>query len=271
MKPIDTQLTLGDVDDEYKEFIDKFKPKKTTDDCYTPENVYEAVKEWACKEYNVDPARVVRPFWPGADYRRFPYSEESVVIDNPPFSIIAEIYKFYNQHEIPYFLFSPYLTNLNSGTNTSHIITGTSIMYQNGAEVATAFITNMDGQLVRSVPALAEKIKAENAKNKKEAKKELPKYEYPPEVLTATSVGYMCVHGIEYSVGKEDCFFIRGLEQQKANGKSIFGGGFLLSERAAAERAAAERAAAERAAAERWALSEKELAIVKSLGKKKEG
>lgn len=35
----------------YEEFVDKFKSKLTTDDCYTPENVYETVKAWAIKEY----------------------------------------------------------------------------------------------------------------------------------------------------------------------------------------------------------------------------
>ena len=33
-------------DAEYSAFVDKFTPKKTTDDCYTPENIYEAVAEW---------------------------------------------------------------------------------------------------------------------------------------------------------------------------------------------------------------------------------
>ena len=47
----------------------------------------------------------------------------------------------------------------------------------------------------------------------------------------------------------------------------IFGGGLLLSERAAAERAAAERAAAERAAAEHYELSDREKEIQKGLGK----
>lgn len=36
--------------ESYEEFVDKFKAKKTTDDCYTPEIVYNAVKEWAIKE-----------------------------------------------------------------------------------------------------------------------------------------------------------------------------------------------------------------------------
>lgn len=34
----------------YEEFVDKFKPKKTTDDCYTPDAIYKAVKDWAVEE-----------------------------------------------------------------------------------------------------------------------------------------------------------------------------------------------------------------------------
>lgn len=40
------QLTLAEASEEYKAFVDKFKPKLTTDDCYTPPNIYETVKEW---------------------------------------------------------------------------------------------------------------------------------------------------------------------------------------------------------------------------------
>ena len=29
--------------DDYKGFVNKFKPKKTTDDCYTPAIVYDAI------------------------------------------------------------------------------------------------------------------------------------------------------------------------------------------------------------------------------------
>lgn len=36
--------------EEYKQFVEKFKPKKTTDDCYTPPEVYEAVKQWVLSE-----------------------------------------------------------------------------------------------------------------------------------------------------------------------------------------------------------------------------
>ena len=47
---------------EYEAFVDKFKPKLTTDDCYTPPEVYEVVKNWACAKYGIDPAKIVRPF-----------------------------------------------------------------------------------------------------------------------------------------------------------------------------------------------------------------
>ena len=79
----------------YEEFVEKFKPKRTTDDCYTPPLVYEAVKDWAVREYGLEGARIVRPFWPGADYENEDYSGNCVVIDNPPFSILAEIKKFW--------------------------------------------------------------------------------------------------------------------------------------------------------------------------------
>ena len=49
------QLTLFPDNPEYDTFVAKFEPKKTTDDCYTPPLVYEAVKNWACAEYDVDP------------------------------------------------------------------------------------------------------------------------------------------------------------------------------------------------------------------------
>ena len=39
--------------ENYEEFVEKFKPKKTTDDCYTPPLVYDAVAEWVAKEYGL--------------------------------------------------------------------------------------------------------------------------------------------------------------------------------------------------------------------------
>lgn len=74
---------------DYQEFTEKFKPKLTTDDCITLDAVYDAVLGWVCKEYGVTPEQVVRPFWPGMDYQKAEYPEGCVVVDNPPFSILA--------------------------------------------------------------------------------------------------------------------------------------------------------------------------------------
>lgn len=49
----------------YEEFVEKFKPKKTTDDCYTQPEVYEVIKDWVCRTYNVDETKIIRPFKPG--------------------------------------------------------------------------------------------------------------------------------------------------------------------------------------------------------------
>lgn len=46
----------------YEDFVEKFKSKKTTDDCYTPPKVYGVILDWVCKEYNIDKSKVCRPF-----------------------------------------------------------------------------------------------------------------------------------------------------------------------------------------------------------------
>lgn len=55
--------------ERYEEFVEKFKPKKTTDDCYTPPVVYEAVKSWAINEYGLQGRKIERPFYPGGTMR----------------------------------------------------------------------------------------------------------------------------------------------------------------------------------------------------------
>ena len=77
--------------EDYNGFVDKFKPKKTTDDCYTPANIMEVVLDYVAKRYGIDPEQMVRPFWPGCDYERFDYPAGCCVVDNPPFSIVTPI------------------------------------------------------------------------------------------------------------------------------------------------------------------------------------
>ncbi len=97
----------------YEDFVEKFKPKKTTDDCYTPSAVYDAVRQWVIDKYNLQSREIVRPFYPGGDYENYQYSPDCVVIDNPPFSIFSKICKFYLDRDIKFFLFAPHLTICN--------------------------------------------------------------------------------------------------------------------------------------------------------------
>ena len=242
---------------DYDGFCDKFKPRKTTDDCYTPPNIYEVVRDWAVLEYNLGGREIVRPFWPGGDYEAYQYPPGCVVIDNPPFSIVAKICKFYLAQGVDFFLFSPYLTNFGIGSGDKlvhHVIAPCTVTYENGAKVDTCFVTNMGDVFIRNAPDLMDAIQAAEDANAARKTKSLPKYEYPDAVITSAKVGWFCKHHTPYAVGEEDCAFIRKLDAQGDNG--IFGGGFLLSERAAAERAAAHR----------WQLSPREIALQKLLG-----
>ena len=189
------------------------------------------------------------------------------MIDNPPFSLRAEIVAFYQDHGVRFFLFSPSLTALCGRLDVCAVITDTDITYDNGAVVRTAFVTNMEQDCVlRTAPELGRILRAEDEKNRRKLVKELPKYAYPDEVLTAAIAQRWAHYGIEFRISPRECIFIRKLDAQGSQGKVIFGGGLLLSERAAAERAAAERTAAERAAAQRWQLSARERELIKHIG-----
>ena len=126
--------------------------------------------------------------------------------------------------------------------------------------------------LARSDPALLEALKQAEEKNTQESKRSLPKYAYPDCVLTATMMGYIAIHGVEFEVLEEDAVFIRALDAQKAVKKGLFGSGYLLSKKAAAEKAAAEKAAAEKAAAEKadcivWTISDRERMLIDKISK----
>ena len=266
------QLSLADMDEdgEYRAFVEKFKPKKTTDDCFTPPAVYDAVAEWVAAEYGVSREDFVRPFWQGGDYQRFDYPDGCVVVDNPPFSIITEIVRFYVREGIRFFLFAPALTLFAAAQPESvcALAVGVSVIYENGAEVKTSFLTNLDNAKVRTAPGLYRAV--DEAVRAGNSPADLPVYDYPDTVINAARIQKFARWGIEFTVPRGKTVFIRKLEAM--DGKGIFGSGFLISEKAAAEKAAAEKAAAEKAAAENksktiWELSEREKRIVEKLSK----
>ena len=109
----DELVIRGKRDDfnDYEKFISKFKAAKTTDDCYTPQPIYEAVVDYVFEKAQLpEDTVIVRPFRPNGDYTTEEYPDGCVVIDNPPFSILAKIVKFYVAKDIKFFLFAPTLT-----------------------------------------------------------------------------------------------------------------------------------------------------------------
>ena len=272
----------------YEEFVEKFKPKRTTDDCMTPALVYKAVLDFVAEKYGVDRSSVIRPFWPGGDYQSEDYTGK-VVVDNPPFSILKQIVNFYADRKIPFFLFANGLTclRLARDRDVCALPVGGNLTYANGANVNTAFVTNLEpaGTVVAVYPELADAIKRASDAERSKTVKHVPQYDYPDAVFTAAMGTYLARHGVPFRIARKDARFVCGLDAQRKTGKSIFGGSLLLSEKAAAEKVAAEKAAAEKAAekaaaekvaaekaaekaaAEKWALSGRELAIVHALGR----
>lgn len=268
-----------DGNTEYNEFLDKFERKKTTDDCYTPDNIYDVICSFVETTYGGKRESFLRPFYPGGDYEKEQYPQGCVVVDNPPFSILAEIIRFYCEKGIRFFLFAPALTLFSGrGCDVCYLPIGVSIIYENGANISTSFITNMEeGFRFRTYPELYKTLQAENDKNRAELTKELPNYEYPPEVVTAASLSQYSKHGVSFSVKGDDCQHISALDAMKETGKGIFGGGFLLSVSATKENKRATDQKEKNIEAERaiiketlrtvWQLSDREKQIVTELGK----
>jgi len=250
--------------DEYNDFLDKFEIPKTTDDCYTPDLVYDAVADWVSNEYGVKRENFVRPFYPGGDYQSEKYKKTDIVVDNPPFSILSEILNFYTEKGVKFFLFAPALTLFSSSSSSSScaIGAGAQVVYENKANVSTSFLTNLEMEyrfrtaptLYKAVQDAIDQINAENGR-------ELAKNNFPDEVVTSTKLSYFSKYGVDFRVRRNESEHIRALDAQKETKQAIYGSGYLISEKAAAEKAAAEKAAATV-----WELSDREKEIIKNLG-----
>lgn len=266
----------------YDAFVEKFKPKKTTDDCYTQESIFAVVQDYVSQRWGVDPARMVRPFWPGGDYETYDYAEDAVVVDNPPFSILAKIVDFYIANQIPYFLFGPALTIIGvAPMDANHLCCGCPIVYANGAEVCTAFITSFGLPTVaETAPDLYAAVKHETDRLRKQNTKTLATFQFPPAVATAAMLQRYSHYGVDYRIERADAEFCRALASMKTKGKAIFGGGYLLSHEATQAKEAAEHQALEakehaereaRGDAYTWQLSEQEEAVRALLSARRKG
>lgn len=262
------KLQIDGNSQEYEAFVEKFKAKHSSDDTFTPKNIYETVRDWAVRRYGIKPGTpIIRPFWPGGDYTTADYPPGCVVIDNPPFSIVKKIVDFYNAHGVRFFIFCPAMSSLaiTRDEKTSFVSVGNTITFANGAKVNIGFLTNMGGDILcETASDLHDLLDAVNYDNNKIGKIHVKKYRHAYGVLTSGRLQYLTVHHTPFKVMRKRSSFVRKLDC----GTHLFGGGFLIADGdklAAAERAAAERAEAERAEAHKIELSDREKDLIKQL------
>lgn len=230
--------TRAQVLNDYQAYIVKFDRPLTTDDTFTPPEVYDALIEWATHHHLITPdTPIVRPFFPGADYTQATYPQGSIVIDNPPFSILSQIIRYYQAHHITYLLFAPSLTSLGTLRYAPHtvIITNTSIRYANGATISTAFLTNhphLSDNAVITAPDLHHLIKTAQERAAQQSKATLPRYAYPDHLVTAARLHRIAPY-IPLAIPRAESHHITTLQSQRPHHKSIYGSGLLISDRLA--------------------------------------
>lgn len=222
------QLSLADESEEYRAFVEKFVPKKTTDDCYTPHGVYEAVADYVFAAYDLpDDTPIVRPFYPGGDYEHADYPEGCVVIDNPPFSLFAKIVDFYVANDIKFFIFCPALTAWQSiarRPGVTLVNTFVDVKYANGAIVRTSFATNLSPEYaLHSAPELR------RALHRLKEKQPVKKIERPDYTLGVKELQYLSK--VSHALPREQM----SAKVSKAIRDTAFGGVALLSEQARAD------------------------------------
>lgn len=239
---------------DYDSFIKKFTfNPKTTDECWTPQDVYEAVVKYVGSVYDMTGKQVIRPFYPGGDYINTQYPDNGVVIDNPPFSIFSKICKFYTASSIPFFLFGPGLTISDVCSYCTAVIVSPSIKFQNGAVICCNFATNLLGdKMMTTAVSLSRDI--ENCPSQLKPVK-LAKYEYPEEVLSVSKFQTIARGNEDFCVTSEEAVVIRRLVNGQKGG--LFGTHLLAT-----------RAAARAAGTTKIELSESEKRIVDELDKR---
>lgn len=245
---------------DYESYVAKFQNnEKTTDDTYTPKDIYEAVLDYVRSIYPMEGKEVLRPFYPGGDYERAEYPEDGVVIDNPPFSMFSKICKFYSDNKIPFFIFGPGLTILSCLKYCSAVIVASQIEFSNGAKVKCNFATNLIGDtLVTISPELSKAIAACPSQTQKV---NLSKYRYPEELLSVSDLQTMAKGDLPFSINRDEAVLVRNLDNHPKKG-GLFGDHLLLSEAAAVKAAAVKAAAVKAIPIE---LSEREKRIINNL------
>lgn len=247
---------------DYESYIAKFaEQEKTTDDTYTPKDVYEAVLKYVGEVYDLSDKEILRPFYPGGDYQNAEYPEDGVVIDNPPFSIFTEICRWYSARHVPFFLFGPGLTISQCCRYCTAVVIADQIKFDNGAKVRCNFGSNLFGDtLIMTAPRLNQLIMSCKSQD---LKVNLPKYDYPEELLSVSDMQTICHSDIEFRVSRSEAVICSNLDNHPKSG-GLFGYHFLLSK---AKAKAKVKAKEEAARVIHLSLSPREQRIVDRLSK----
>ncbi len=252
---------------DYESFVAKFTDRpKTTDDCYTPRDVYEAVVHYVSSITDMSGKVILRPFYPGGDYRNAEYPENGIVIDNPPFSMFTKIVKFYTATDIPFFLFGPGLTISSACKYCTAVVINEAVTFENGASIRLNFASNLYGDtMIMTAPTLGRMI-ARCPSQK--PKKPLPSFEYPSEVLSVSDMQSIARNGIEFSVSRDECRIIKDLDLHPKKG-GLFGDHLLIStEKAKEKETAKNQRPTGKKSSTSIPLSERERKIIQTLNTK---
>ena len=251
---------------DYESYIAKFQDgEKTSDDTFTPKDVYEAVLRYVGETCDLSDKVILRPFYPGGDYENAEYPENGVVIDNPPFSLLMKIIAFYTSRKIPFFLFGPGLTMGNCCKYCSVIVVSEQITFDNGAKVHCNFASNMYGDvMVMTAPRLDEYFR--NCKSQIKPKP-VAKIGYPDHVLSIGQMQQICKGGVEFVVHSNECEVIKGLDRlsENAHKGGLYGHHFLLNTEKMREKMGARRTVDRTIYVE---LSDRERKIIEKLDRK---
>lgn len=195
----------------------------------TPPQVYDALVDWALHRWPdlIDPARIKRPFWPDGDYEAEAdtYTPGDVVIDNPPFSILSKIRRFYQARRIPYILFAPAMTCISHTAGDSAIIANGDVTYHNGASIRTNFVTNLPAPRIFTDPDLSGPL--DEAARKCRPVKALKNNVYPPEVIDVARLQIAARLGLRVELDADDLIPASNLDALKAEGRGHFGQFYL--------------------------------------------
>ena len=144
-----------------------------------------------------------------------------MVVDNPPFSILAEIIDYYLDNNIKFFLFAPALTcftYLAKNRKVCILPIHVDITYENGAKVCTGFITNLENNAININAELYKLIK--NCKEDNSQRKINHGYDY----ICIGNCNKLAKRGIDFKIKSFKEFI------HKKDNYAIFGSGVLLHE-----------------------------------------